>query len=153
VGQEQPKDGWVRRIERVLGVALALGVIELAVYDAWAFREGYLQIGRAQEAARVARAAATAQQKAYEAQFYEHRSLVYPALAQRKGEEGNVLLELSIDERGQVVDAQIKRSSGSAQLDAAALLSVGYWRYHPIYKDGKPVARPHWPVMVQFRLR
>jgi TonB family protein len=143
----------VRRIERVLGVALALGLIELAAYDVWAIRENVLRVERSQATAQAAQAQMAAQQKAYDAQFYVHRSLIYPDLAQRKGEEGTALLELSIDEQGRVVDAHIERSSGSAQLDAAALLSVGYWRYHPIYKDGKPVARPHWKVQVQYRLR
>jgi periplasmic protein TonB len=48
----------------------------------------------------------------------------YPALAQRRGEEGTVLLRFAIDRSGNVVAAQIERSSGHTMLDDEVMALV-----------------------------
>lgn len=59
-----------------------------------------------------------------------HRAnLEYPRRAIERGVEGDVLLELSLDETGQVQDARVL--SGPDELRAAALRSVLRWHYGP----------------------
>ena len=48
-------------------------------------------------------------------------------------------------------DARIVVSSGYVQLNAAALLTVGYWHYLPATRDGVPFAADH-QVQLQFSL-
>ena len=49
-----------------------------------------------------------------------------------------VRVRLSVDERGEVTEADILHSSGSRALDDAALDAVGRWRYAPAVRDGQP---------------
>lgn len=69
-----------------------------------------------------------------------HRPPPYPILALRRHEEGDVLLKLLVLPDGSVGDARLLRSSGSAQLDAAALTGVGGWAYLPAIRDHHAVA-------------
>ena len=50
-----------------------------------------------------------------------------------------VRVRLSVDERGEVTEAYVLRSSGSRALDDAALDAVGYWEYAPAVRGGRPV--------------
>lgn len=69
-----------------------------------------------------------------------HTTPDYPALDARLGHEGNVLLKLSIDAWGAVVDAQVERSSGYDSLDRAAASWVkSHWLYHPATHAGDPI--------------
>ena len=55
----------------------------------------------------------------------------YPALARQRGIQGTALIRIVVDDRGVVVDAQVKRSSGSDLLDRQAV-RVGYaYRFAP----------------------
>ena len=49
----------------------------------------------------------------------------YPEEAQRRGEEGNVLVRLTIDRSGRVLEATVVKASGSVLLDEAALRLLG----------------------------
>ena len=65
----------------------------------------------------------------------------YPSASRALGEEGNVELMLSIDERGQVSGVNLLRSSGHARLDAAAIaFALKRWRFEAALENGKPVA-------------
>ena len=65
----------------------------------------------------------------------------YPELARRLAQQGTVTLSLSIGPDGSVSDATLAQSSGSNQLDQAAIEWVrSHWRYHPATQNGKPVA-------------
>jgi periplasmic protein TonB len=64
---------------------------------------------------------------------------VYPSLARRRGEQGRVVLRVALDERGDVVDAGVQTSSGSSQLDEAALSAVRAWHCNPARRDGVAV--------------
>src|ERR1051326_39683 len=76
----------------------------------------------------------------------------YPMIGVRLGHEGTVRLAISLDEDGNVVAAQVERSSGYQELDAAAVTWVrSHWRYRPAMRDGQPV-RATVPAMVTFRL-
>jgi eukaryotic-like serine/threonine-protein kinase len=78
---------------------------------------------------------------------------VYPEMAVRQRIEGSVDLNILVDEKGAVVDAQVTSSAGPgwrAQLDEAALASVRRRRYKPATKDGVPV-KVWISVRVQFK--
>jgi protein TonB len=65
----------------------------------------------------------------------------YPSASRALGEEGNVELMVSIDERGQVTGVNLLRSSGHARLDAAAIaFALKRWRFEAALENGKPVA-------------
>lgn len=63
----------------------------------------------------------------------------YPALAQQNGWHGTVLLRITIDEAGSVVEAKIETSSGFAILDSAAKKAVEAWRAQPAKKNGRSI--------------
>lgn len=55
----------------------------------------------------------------------------YPLLAQRKGWEGTVVINLRVSDGGWVQEARIEKSSGYTILDNAALGAVRNWRIAP----------------------
>jgi TonB family protein len=61
----------------------------------------------------------------------------YPLDAQNAGIEGDVFVELKIDERGVVTDARIVKSIPA--LDQEALTIARRWRFAPTLVDGRPV--------------
>lgn len=66
--------------------------------------------------------------------------MVYPPESEAAGEEGKVMLNLTIDEEGKVSDAAVVKSSGFERLDQAARDAVlKHWRFRPARKDGKAV--------------
>jgi protein TonB len=62
----------------------------------------------------------------------------YPASARSRGEEGDVTVEYTIDVNGEVINAVVVSSSGSKDLDRAALECVQSRKYKPAMQDGKP---------------
>ncbi len=80
---------------------------------------------------------------------FAHRSF-YPVIAMRLHQEGVVRLSLHVLPDGTVGDAHLLRSSGSAHLDAAALISVGNWRYRPAVSHGKETSSD---VVVEVRYK
>jgi protein TonB len=75
----------------------------------------------------------------------------YPASARRRGIEGEVVLEVWVDESGQATRLLVRAASGHAGLDRAALDAVARWRFRPAQKQGKAVAAVAL-VPVRFRL-
>lgn len=53
-----------------------------------------------------------------------HKRYRYPKLAKRAGLEGRVVLEVVVDDAGEIVDVRVARSSGHPILDKAAVASV-----------------------------
>ncbi len=76
----------------------------------------------------------------------------YPALAQRRGYEGTVRVQVEVDIRGRVTTASLVRSSGYDVLDAAALHAVRGWTFAPVTVDGMP-REARGIVPVRFALR
>ena len=64
----------------------------------------------------------------------------YPPDAIRRGWSGEVLLRLTIDSTGQVVQVELIRSSGYQILDQAAVEAVRRWKGAPAKSDGRPIA-------------
>ena len=72
---------------------------------------------------------------------------IYPAMSKRLGEEGTVVLLLTVSDEGRVTEAKIDQSSGFERLDeAASKEAVRSWRFLPGTRNGKPET-------MQFRLK
>ena len=72
---------------------------------------------------------------------------VFPSEARKARLSGTALLFVQIDARGRPLNVTLRRSSGHAILDTAALRAVRGWRFEPARRDGKPVeARLEIPV-------
>ena len=76
---------------------------------------------------------------------------VYPPIARRMGEQGQVLLDVHILPDGSVGEVKLKRSSGFSRLDESAMQAVRRWRYVPARRGSEPIA--YWYVQpVNFTL-
>jgi len=72
----------------------------------------------------------------------------YPPDAYARRQQGRVLLEAHLNERGLIEKLSISQSSGVASLDRAALETVRRWRFEPARRDGQPV-----PIVVTVPIR
>ncbi|MDR1726914.1 MAG: TonB family protein [Acidobacteriota bacterium] len=61
---------------------------------------------------------------------------VYPPMAQKARVQGEVILEVEVDEEGNVVDIIVK--SGHPLLKQAAVDAVKQWKYSPTLLNGEP---------------
>ncbi len=75
----------------------------------------------------------------------------YPAVSERLGEEGNVIVTFLIREDGSVFDPIVIRSSGSQRLDEATSGLVTHWRYNPATQGATPVSCRQ-RAMIEWRL-
>lgn len=76
---------------------------------------------------------------------------IYPAEARRKGIEGVVMLEMTIDQKGEIV-GPIEVRQSLPLLDQAAIDALKQWRFAPaLDRDGHPV-RVILDVPMQFEL-
>ena len=75
----------------------------------------------------------------------------YPTDARQLHQQGRVLLEVEVSASGLPASVALKRSSGVASLDAAALAAVRRWTFEPARTAGLPVAA-RVEVPVQFDL-
>lgn len=74
----------------------------------------------------------------------------YPRIARELAREGTVLLLVTIDERGRLVNAEVLKRAGSG-FDEEALRAVKNSTFHPAKRNGKPIScRAHLPI--HFRL-
>ncbi|MCW8914792.1 MAG: energy transducer TonB [Magnetovibrio sp.] len=64
----------------------------------------------------------------------------YPALAQRRAMQGVVLLLVEVSINGKPSSVKVKKGSGFAILDKAALRAVRQWQFAPAKRGGKPIA-------------
>ena len=145
-----------------LAIAYLCMVIALAAFGAGRLREfvprfaAYISAVRQTQQVYAVTQAAFAQAIAQDAAtpkpnpVLPHAIPFYPVLAQRRHEEGDVLLKLLVLPNGEVGDAAVLRSSGHPQLDAAALTGVGGWYYVPAVRAHRAVQA--W-VLVRVRFR
>ncbi|MDB5971522.1 MAG: Gram-negative bacterial tonB protein [Hydrocarboniphaga sp.] len=66
----------------------------------------------------------------------------YPAVSERLGETGTVLLQLLVDVDGKVSDSKIQASSGFERLDKAAQQALSRCKFEPGTVNGAPA--PAW---------
>ena len=76
----------------------------------------------------------------------------YPALSQRLGEEGRVLVKVLISAQGRAQQVSLAQSSGFKRLDEAALNAVQSWRFVPGKRGSVPEAM-WFNVPVEFGLQ
>jgi protein TonB len=106
------------------------------------------------EAARGQRQQGAASQEGYSEampRYRENRPPVYPGAARQRGYEGDVLIAAEVRADGRIGSVRIKRSSGYAALDNAALEAVKVWRFEPARRMGAALGA--WvEIPIRFRL-
>jgi D-alanyl-D-alanine endopeptidase (penicillin-binding protein 7) len=73
------------------------------------------------------------------ADFRTCRKPHYPPADLAAGHQGTVTIAFMVDERGQVANSSIAKSSGYASMDEAARSALALCSFHPALEDGKPV--------------
>lgn len=65
----------------------------------------------------------------------------YPAQAIKEGEQGNVLLDITVHATGAMTDIAVdpRGTTASQELQIAAIRAAQYWRFHPGSEHGKPI--------------
>ena len=76
----------------------------------------------------------------------------YPRGSRLRGEQGRVVLRLTVDERGNVADVAVAESSGFPELDAAAERAARAARFVPARADGASVSATAL-LTLDFRLK
>jgi len=76
----------------------------------------------------------------------------YPWISRSRGEQGRVILDVAVTADGHAKAVRIKRTSGSARLDQAALAAVEKWRFSPALSGGRAVAG-RIEIPIAFRLK
>lgn len=74
----------------------------------------------------------------YSAEYLHNPTPEYPPLARRRGEQGRVVLHVTVSESGAVAAINISQSSGFALLDQSALTAVRGWRFVPATFNNHP---------------
>lgn len=75
----------------------------------------------------------------------------YPAQAQRRRQEGVVIIDITVEPNGRTADVDIRQSSGYALLDQAAVRAAMKWEIMPHEINGQAV-RAAFQVPVKFEL-
>lgn len=76
----------------------------------------------------------------FDAAYLNNPRPTYPAMSRRLGEEGRVEVEVQVQPDGLPSKVSLKRSSGYARLDDAALEAIKRWKFIPAKRFGEPVA-------------
>ena len=87
----------------------------------------------------------------FSAEYLHNPPPAYPVLSRRMGEEGKVLLRAYVLPDGQAEKIELKQSSGSDRLDAAALAAVRQWRFAPA-KHGEEIVAAWVVIPISFHL-
>ncbi len=90
-------------------------------------------------------------QARFDADYLRNPSPPYPPLARRMGEEGKVVLRVSVTPQGTADEVEIRTSSGSTRLDESALKTVRNWRFVPA-KRGDVAVQSFVLVPIIFKL-
>lgn len=76
----------------------------------------------------------------------------YPNASRRRGHHGSVVLEIDVSDTGAVVGAKVVKSSGHAELDAAAVKAAMAAVLTPAKSNGKPVSS-RARITIDFKLK
>lgn len=71
--------------------------------------------------------------------YLDNPKPAYPLMSRRLGEQGTVLLRVTVGEQGEVRAVALEESCGHARLDEAALRAVRQWRFLPAQRAGVAV--------------
>jgi protein TonB len=88
---------------------------------------------------------------AFSASYLRNPPPRYPLTARRAGEQGTVTLRVLVLPDGRASRVAVEKSSGSPQLDAAALEAVKAWRFTPA-RRGADAVESWMLVPIVFRL-
>jgi protein TonB len=87
----------------------------------------------------------------FNADYLHNPAPAYPPVARRLGEQGRVVLRVLVTADGQPEQVEVRTSSGSPRLDAAALETVRRWKFVPARQGDRPLAA--WVLVpISFRL-
>jgi len=103
------------------------------------------------EPAPPAPAAAAISQARFDADYLRNPPPPYPPLSRRMGEEGKVILRVSVNAQGTAESVEVHTSSGSSRLDDSALRTVRSWRFIPA-KRGDVTVQSFVLVPIIFKL-
>ena len=90
-------------------------------------------------------------QARFDADYLKNPAPPYPPLSRRMGEEGKVILRVSVTPQGTADSVEIRTSSGSARLDEAAQKTVRNWKFVPA-KRGETAVQSWVLVPIIFKL-
>jgi protein TonB len=76
----------------------------------------------------------------FDANYLNNPKPAYPLASRRLGEQGRVILRVSVRADGTPAEVTLDRSSGSTRLDQAALEAVRQWRFIPARRGDTAVA-------------
>ena len=96
-------------------------------------------------------AAPAVSQARFDADYLRNPPPPYPPLSRRMGEEGKVILRVSVNPQGTADAVEVRTSSGSARLDESALKTVRNWRFIPA-KRGDDAVQSWVLVPIIFKL-
>lgn len=98
-----------------------------------------------------AHASEATSQARFDADYLRNPAPPYPALSKRMGEEGKVVLRVSVTPHGSADSVEIKTSSGSPRLDESARKTVQNWKFIPS-KRGETTVQSWVLVPIIFKL-
>ncbi len=90
-------------------------------------------------------------QARFDADYLKNPAPPYPALSRRMGEEGKVVLRVTVNPQGTADNVEIKTSSGSSRLDESAQKTVRTWKFIPA-KRGDTAVQSVVLVPIIFKL-
>ena len=96
-------------------------------------------------------AEAPLKQARFDADYLKNPAPVYPPLSRRMGEEGKVMLRVSVNPQGTADQVEIRTSSGSSRLDESAQRTVATWKFIPA-KRGEESVQSWVLVPIIFKL-
>jgi len=99
----------------------------------------------------AAPAAEPVSQARFDADYLRNPAPSYPPLSRRMGEEGKVVLRVSVNPQGTADSVEIRTSSGSPRLDEAAQKTVRNWKFIPA-KRGDAAIQSWVLVPIIFKL-
>lgn len=99
----------------------------------------------------AAPATETISQPRFDADYLNNPAPAYPPLSRRAGEEGKVILRVSVSPQGSAEGVEIKTSSGSPRLDESAQKTVRTWKFIPA-KRGDSAIQSWVLVPIIFKL-
>lgn len=99
----------------------------------------------------AAPAAEPVSQARFDTDYLRNPAPAYPPLSRRMGEEGKVVLRVSVNPQGTADSVEIRTSSGSPRLDEAAQKTVRNWKFIPA-KRGDAAIQSWVLVPIIFKL-
>lgn len=99
----------------------------------------------------VAPVAEAISQARFDADYLRNPAPPYPPLSRRMGEEGKVILRVSVNPQGAADSVEVKTSSGSQRLDDSAQKTVRNWKFVPA-KRGDTAIQSWVLVPIIFKL-